>query len=117
MNYGEKIESINAMIREIDNIYMDICRTDSEKAYTALSKILTDIAGYMTEFMEKIPVLKQYSIDIPQEVLLSQLQNLLEAFENRDYVMMADTLHYEINDSLQFYVEIMEECKKENLQL
>lgn len=117
MNYDEKLTDITDMLKKINDIYMDICRTDSEKAYLALSKVITDIAEIMSEFIGKCELLVNYGVDIPTDVLLAQLQNLLDGFEHRDFVMMADTLHYEIADSLQLYSEIIMELKKENIQI
>lgn len=117
MDYEKKILEIQEMKADMDKIYMDICRTDSEKAYQALSKVITSIAAMVTEFIENSQIFIQYGIEVPKEILLEQLQNLLDGFQNRDYIMIADTLHYEISDSLQFYIEILEAFQKENIAI
>ena len=63
----------------------------------------------MTEFIELIPKLQTAGIDIPQDVILKQISNMAEGYEYRDNVLLADTLDYEILDTLQLYVEILEQ--------
>jgi len=39
--------------------------------------------------------------------LISQVKNFLEAFENKDSLMLADTLKYEIYEGLSYYKEVL----------
>ena len=43
------------------------------------------------------------------DILLQQLQNLDEAYTQKDEVLLADTLEYEVSNALQVYLEQGEE--------
>ena len=47
--------------------------------------------------------------EFPIDILLQQLQNLDEAYTQKDEVLLADTLEYEISNALQIYLEQGEE--------
>lgn len=115
MNYDERISRVIVLLKKIEEIYQDICRTDYSIAENKLNQEISNIAKTVTEFLEMSGVLQQYEIEVPQDIILAQLQNLLTAFERKDQILLADTLHYEIADTLEFYIEILQEMKKENL--
>ena len=115
MNYDEKIGRVTDLSGKIQEIYQDICRTDYNIAENKLKQEINNIAKTFTEFLEMSGVLCQYGIEVPQEIILAQLQNLLEAFERKDQILLSDTLQFEIADTLQYYKEILQEMKKEKL--
>lgn len=117
MDYDDRKKQIANTLEKIDDIYKDICHTDYADADCKLNKEVTDIVTIVTEFLKMSGLLLKYQIEIPESVILTQLHNLLDAFENKDYVMLADTLHYEISETLLFYKEILDELKKENIYL
>ncbi len=47
--------------------------------------------------------------EFPMDILLQQLQNLDEAYTQKDEVLLADTLEYEVSNALQVYMEQGEE--------
>lgn len=112
-----KIIKIDSALSAISNIYTLLCQGDVNDAFKCFSEALTDINEILTKLLDDMPKLCQYGIDIPADIVLKQLNNMLEAFENRDIIMLADTLHYEISDTLQFYKEIVQECIKKNIEL
>lgn len=44
---------------------------------------------------------------MPQDIVIIQIKNLLDGIENKDVLLIADTLKYEILPSLQVYDEIL----------
>ena len=113
----ERKEATIILIEKIDDCYNDFTRCDIKKGYEKLKDYISDINKIFMEFIAIIPKLKELGVDIPSDVLIQQLKNLLEAYEYRDSMLLADTLRYEIIDTLSLYVEIMEELDKENISL
>lgn len=114
---NEKIERMNGIMADINDIYVMLCQGDVSEAFQKLASVVANVNGVLAELINNIPKLCQYDINIPSDVILQQLNNMLEAYENRDTILLSDTLHYEITDTLQFYKEILQECIKENIEL
>ena len=113
----EKKKIVSDLINKIDGIYGDIAVCNLEAGYTALSNAIPVINSVFAEFIRYIPKLKELGVDIPADVLIQQLKNLLEAYEYKDSMLLADTLQYEIKDTLTLYLEILQELEKENIML
>ena len=69
-------------------------------------KQFSQINNIYTELIEKSDYYHEKGIEVPTQVLIMQLQNLLDAYENKDIIMLADTLEYEVKETLFFYNEI-----------
>lgn len=52
---------------------------------------------------------KKVGIEIPEDVLIMQLNNLMDGIENKDVIKIADTLEYEICNTVDFYNELLQE--------
>lgn len=105
------------LIEDNIGICEKIHKGEDSKAFSQSQEIINDNNIVFTEFIKMIPKLQQLGVDIPMDVILQQLKNLVEAFEYRDSMLLDDTLRYEINDSLQVYLEILEQLEKENIVL
>lgn len=101
------IENIKHTISEIDIIFDMLCENNTNPAIHKISKIIPILNDIITKLISEIPYYRQLGVDLPQDVILTQLSNLLEAFEHRDIIMLADSLRYEISDTLQVYEEIL----------
>lgn len=113
----EKIDRIEEIISEINEIYKKLCQGDTNEGFRKFALQVANINGIFTELIDNIPKLWQYDIDIPSDVIIQQLNNMLESYEKKDVMMLTDTLRYEITDTLQFYKEVLQECIKENIVL
>jgi hypothetical protein len=109
------ISEITQIHTSVEELYMDICNDEYEKISENLPVLLPKATSIMTEFIGITGKLKECGVDIPIDVLTAQLSNLLDAFQNKDMVMLSDTLHYEIADTLLLYIEIRQEMEKENI--
>lgn len=100
---------VKKIIKEIPEVTVLLKQNKETEGYQAFNRLVPDINNAMTEFIELIPKLQAAGIDIPQDVILKQISNMAEGYEYRDNVLLADTLDYEILDTLQLYVEILEQ--------
>lgn len=101
------IETIKAALVRLNSIYDMLCQNNTTPAMKEISAIIPELNGIITKLLSEIPYYRQLGVDLPEDVIIAQLNNLLEAFEQKDIVMLADTLKYEISDTLQVYEEIL----------
>lgn len=113
----EKKKIIIVLIDKLNTCYEDLTHCNVKKAYGNLKDYISDINKVFMEFIVMIPKLEKLGVKIPSEVLIQQLKNLLEAYEYEDSMLLADTLRYEIIDTLNLYVDISDELEKENISL
>lgn len=113
----KNVNEINELINNNNCICNMIYKGEEVKAFENIRYVIKVNNDIFTEFFSLVPLLKQLGVDIPIEVIAQQLNNLIIAYEKHDSMLLADTLRYEINDSLQVYLEILQELEKENIML
>lgn len=113
----EKNFLIDNLIKKIDEIYIIISQCNIEVAYIELKDTIPKINAIFTELIDVIIKLKNLGVEISEEVVIQQLKNLREAYEYKDSMLLADTLRYELKDTLIFYLEIIQELEKENIMI
>lgn len=113
----KKVEEINGVIEVIDKINTEIYDGNYGKAFIMAGKSLKDISEIMQDLINYIPVLKDCGIEIPLEVVMGQLNNLMDAYEHKDTMMLWDTLNYEIKDTFEYYIEIIKEFEKQGVSI
>lgn len=101
------IESVKNTLAGIDNIYEMLCENNTTPAMKEISRIMPEINNLIMKLISEIPYYRQLGVDLPDDVILAQLNNLLEAFEQKDTIMLADSLKYELADTLEVYKEIL----------
>lgn len=103
------VEDIKNKIREIQNIVVRL-RQNQDNVWIDVNQTMSGIVTLMLEFIEYIKVNGREE-EIPMPVILQQIQNLNEAYNSKDYVMLADVLEHEISNALYVYIE---EKEKQN---
>lgn len=83
--------------------------SDSKEAFGSLAEIMPELNGMIGTLLTEIPYYRTLGVDLPEDVILAQLQNLVEGMEYKDMVLLMDTLQYEISATLQVYKEILEQ--------
>lgn len=102
------VNNINDLLNELYEL-SDLFFMDKEKqAFAKLSELIKDINGTMTEFIEKIPEYNKQGANIPIDVVVAQLNNLVEGMKYKDTVMLGDCIKYELIESISLYKELME---------
>lgn len=109
----EKQNLISELQKKIEQTYTWICMDESEKAVFQTKELLSDIQILITSLISEIPYYRTLGVDLPEQIILEQLTNLLDGIENNDMVQIGDSLKYEIGDTLMVYSEILEELLKE----
>lgn len=99
-------EKINKSIRVFEEI-ADMLYKGDGAGLVRIKTELDDISKLLNIFIRIIPSLKDMGIDIPEEIIEAQINNMQEGLEHRDYILIADTLKYEINDTLAVIDDLM----------
>lgn len=104
----DNIENVvKGLINNVPNIVKLLRQNKGNEAYTEFGKIFNELNNAMLTFINAIPAINSMGLDIPTEVVISQLNNMVEGFQYKDNVLLADTLEYEIMESMKLYDEIL----------
>ncbi len=101
-----RIMSLEDIFIKIDDISRLMYMNEVADAFNMLAEYMPYITEYLNAFISNIPKYNELGADIPQNVVLTQISNLFDGIENKDVLLIADTLKYEILPSLQVYNEI-----------
>lgn len=113
----KKIEEINQIVNSIEKVNTEIYLGNYGKAFIMTGEMLKEISEIMQDLIKYIPTLAECGIDIPIEVVMQQLNNLMQAYENKDSMMLWDTLNYEIKDTFEYYIEIVKEFEEQGIDI
>lgn len=102
-------EKVAELLIEIPKISRMLYQNKQREAYDTFNENIQKLEQVMLTFIEAIPTLREIGIDIPEEVIITQLKNMTEGYQLKDNILLADTLEYEIMDSLCVYKEILEQ--------
>ena len=84
-------------------------RQTSDDAWDYVNAPVQELVYKMTEIVDWAQQKINEGEEFPMDILLQQLQNLDEAYTQKDEVLLADTLEYEVSNALQVYLEQGEE--------
>lgn len=81
----------------------------SDTAYESTVRMTRYISTIYEDLIQLIPFLKEQGVDIPLDILVAQLNNYSKAIENKDIMMLTDSINYEVLDTVSLYREILEQ--------
>lgn len=87
-----------------------LLRENYEFQWKQISGVLPDFV-YAEQKLLEFAENEMVEIEIPTEILLQQLQNLEISIRNKDIVLLADTLEYEVCESISFYMQLLKESE------
>ena len=104
--------TIQQLIMEVNDLTKNMFREDYN-IYMKFNNLFPYIHKYYQELIGLIPTLKSIGLGIDSRKVLDQLRGLSEAIEKRDTILLFDTLHYEVTDTLNLFKEIKEIMEQE----
>lgn len=114
MEMNERLDKVNQLIEKVDKCYMEFCKSEKD-GFAEFQNIVSEISFVFEEFLSQAEYIGSLGVEVPTDMLVQQLTNMTEACKNIDSVMLADTLRYEVSETLAFYSEIIKEMIKENI--
>ncbi len=94
---------------QIVDIMVKHLRQATDGAWDYVNAHVQELVYIMTEIVDWAQQQIDEGEEFPMDILLQQLQNLNEAYTQKDEVLLADTLEYEVSNALQVYLEQGEE--------
>jgi len=96
-----------ALLEKISIISEQLYQNDLAIANQGLEEVFPEISTVYLTFINNSEKYSEKGIDIPLDILISQIKNLIEAYESKDIIMLADTLKYEIYNGLSFCDDVL----------
>ena len=93
------------MLEELKNTILALRQTQDD-AMKMYEEMMPQIIKVMSELIELLNG-ETLTDENPINILLQQLKNLENSYKQQDIVVLADTLEYEIADSMGFYMDII----------
>lgn len=103
------LEEIHDLIAKIPVVVKYAEENKTKETYEQFQQLMPKIQRIITSLIENIPKYREMGVDLPEDIILTQLSNLLTAVEHRDIILLSDTLQYEIINTIQVYKEILEQ--------
>ena len=103
-----KASEMKDTVRIVEEMVLRL-RQASDDAGDYVYAHVQELVYKMTEIVDWAQQKINEGEEFPMDILLQQLQNLDEAYTQKDEVLLADTLEYEVSNALQVYLEQGEE--------
>lgn len=104
-------EQIVTVIDELNEVSIKLWQCN-EESYKEFEKKCADWMRIINQVLTDLSIWKQQNNDIALDVIFQQIKNLENALQYKDDFMLADTLKYEISNTLNYYLEIVNEYGK-----
>lgn len=99
----EKINTTKNLLERLEQAILQL-RQNQDNAITEVGELLPELTGIFRELFE---MADKHITEIPVNILIQQLENFEEFYQQQDVVQLADTLEYEMRESVCFYIEIL----------
>lgn len=100
---------INELLDVLPDIIKDFRRNNTNPAYKKMQNIMPQINRIYISLLEHKAEYEKLGVELPQDIIMAQLNNMADGFEYRDSIKLGDTLEYEIINTLSLYKELIEE--------
>lgn len=92
---------------KIENIIINLRQGKDREAYKDINEQMPVINELFVDIIRNTNIFKENGIDVYENIIMMQLENMVDGLENKDDVKLADTLEYEISQTINVYKEIM----------
>lgn len=101
----EKIRVAETLLEQMEKVILKL-RHNEDRAVTGVGELLPNIVEIFRELFHMADQ-RAIDIEIPVDILIQQLENFEQFYQQQDIVQLADTLEYEVQESVRFYIEIL----------
>ena len=92
---------------KIENIIINLRQGKDREDYKDINEQMPVINNLFVDIIRNINIFKENGIDVSENIIMMQLENMIDGLENKDDVKLADTLEYEISQTINVYKDIM----------
>ncbi len=86
-------------------------RQNQEHAVAHTTEMLPELVQIFQALLAMAETQKE-DVEIPTDILLQQLENFEQFYRQGDIVQLADTLQYEMKETVSFYLEILKSMEQ-----
>ena len=97
---------IQNAIEEIDNFIIALYK-DYESAIKNINNIVSIVNDIISRLLNEIEYYKEQGEEIDTNIIIQQLNNLLQGIQYNDQILIADSLKYEIIESMNMYRDLV----------
>lgn len=101
----EKIRMAETLLEQMEKVILKL-RQNEDRVVTGVGDMLPNIVEIFRGLFHMADQ-KDIDIEIPVDILIQQLENFEQFYQQQDIVQLADTLEYEVQESVRFYIEIL----------
>lgn len=102
----EEINTTKKILGKLERIVLQM-RQNQDNAITEVGEILPELVRIFQELFRMAEAQITEIPEIPVDILIQQLENFEQFYQQQDIVQLADTLEYELQESIRFYIEIL----------
>ncbi len=103
------IQELKEYVKAAENISNMLYANDVSGAQQIIGDTVKNVNNIYLGYINRTDELEGRGIEVPVDILLSQMQNLMTAIDSKDIIMLADTLLYEIKEGMLFFTDIENE--------
>lgn len=100
-------KSYEDILDKIENIIINLRQGKDREAYKDINEQMPVVNELFVDIIRNINIFKENGIDVSENIIMMQLENMIDGLENKDDVKLADTLEYEISQTINVYKDIM----------
>ncbi len=97
---------IQDAIKKIDDFVIALYK-DYKSAIKNINNIVSIVNDIISRLLNQIEYYKAQGEEIDTNIIIQQLNNLLQGIQYNDQILIADTLKYEIIESMNMYRDLV----------
>ncbi len=101
------IQELKKLKIKIEGIMVEL-RQNRDKIMNQVNEVIPEISLFLNDVLNECVEQKDNDKNLPIDILIQQVKNWNESYTYKDIVMMADTIQYELMETIEFYIQIKE---------
>lgn len=101
------IQELKKLKIKIEGIMVEL-RQNRDRIMNQVNEVIPEISLFLNDVLNECVEQKDNDKNLPIDILIQQVKNWNESYTNKDIVMMADTIQYELMETIEFYIQIKE---------
>lgn len=98
--------SYKLVLEKINDIVIKLRQGKDKDAYKDINEQMSVINEIFVNVIKYITLFKENGIDVSENIIMMQLENMMDGLKYKDDVKLADTLEYEISETIKMYSKI-----------
>lgn len=101
------IQELKKLKIKIEGIMVEL-RQNRDRIMNQVNEVIPEISLFLNDALNECVEQKDNDKNLSIDILIQQVKNWNESYTYKDIVMMADTIQYELMETIEFYIQIKE---------